>query len=413
MQHILFLAHRMPFPPDRGDKIRSHNVLKALARLAPVHVATFADDAADWSCEPQLAQLARSYCLVARRKSVPVAAMQAIVRRRPVSLTAFEDQRIRAYVETTLRAHEIGAIYVFSGQMAQYVPADFRGRVVADLVDVDSAKFEAYGAAGHGPRQWMERREAKLLAAEEQRIVHFADETVLISREEAALLAGRIASPHRPFAVLGNGIDAAAFAPDAVEPDAGMVEAGFPRIIFTGQMDYAPNIAGVERAAREILPRIRQAFPQASFHIVGRNPSREVSALAQIDGVTVWGRVADVRPFLKAADAALVPLAIARGVQNKVLEAMAMALPVVLTSGAATGIAAQDDTHFLVRDEDDAMAQALVTLARDRSAAASLGQRAREWICAHASWEAALAELPRLCGFAMPEPCATHMHGAM
>ncbi|QVM82427.1 TIGR03087 family PEP-CTERM/XrtA system glycosyltransferase [Novosphingobium decolorationis] len=394
---ILFLAHRLPFPPDRGDKIRSHHVLKALARFAPVHVATFADDPADWDHEKELAALAASHCLLPRTKSVPRAALEALALGVPVSLRAFHDPRLAAYVDRVLAHANIAVIFVFSGQMAQYVPDGFAGRVVTDLVDVDSAKFEAYAQDHKGPRRWMEWREARLLAAEEARIAARSDATLLVSEAEAELLRTCLLQPSARVASMGNGIDAQTFAPDVVEAEPRMRAAGFPRLVFTGQMDYAPNIAAVERATHQILPRVQEHFPQASLHIVGRNPTREVLALGQEEGVTVWGRVPDVRPFLEAADMALVPLSIARGVQNKVLEAMAMTRPVVLTSGAATGIAARDGVDFRVGDTDEDLAAAIVHLATQPDIRREMGMTARAWVCQHASWEAALSGLEGLC----------------
>ena len=168
---ILFLAHRLPFPPDRGDKIRSHHLLKGLAALAPVHVATFADDAADWAAEGDLAGMAASYRLVERAKPLPLAGVEALARSRPVSLTAFHHPALADYVKRLLASGRIGTIVVFSGQMGQYVPADWRGRLVIDFVDVDSAKFEAYAAQKGPVKGWIDAREARLLAAEEERLV--------------------------------------------------------------------------------------------------------------------------------------------------------------------------------------------------------------------------------------------------
>lgn len=410
MGEILFLSHRIPFPPDRGDKIRSHHVLKALAALAPVHVATFCDDEQDRAFEPDLANLAASYCLVKRSKSLPVAGIQALASGRPISLTAFHDKHLAAYVHDLLAERDIDTVYVFSGQMAQYVPGDFHGRVVADLVDVDSAKFEAYAAKGRGFRSWMERREGRLLRQEEARICAGASVTLLISGAEVGLLRSRLVSDgprdshaertgeHGRLRAMGNGLDAAYFNPEAVRPEPRMIAKGAPRIVFTGQMDYAPNIEAATRAIDRVLPLVRQTCPDATLHIVGRNPPPMLRDRSGRDGVEVWGRVDDIRPWLAAADVALVPLEIARGVQNKVLEAMAMSLPVVLSPGAATGIDALDGRDFAIRDGDAAMAQAVLDLTRAREAAKLMGAAARTWIVGNASWEAALARLPEYLG---------------
>nr|WP_314465777.1 TIGR03087 family PEP-CTERM/XrtA system glycosyltransferase [uncultured Novosphingobium sp.] len=406
MGEILFLAHRIPFPPDRGDKIRSHNLFKALARLAPVHLGCFEDDAADRACEQEMAALAASHILLDRGKTLPIAGLQALAKGQPLSLTAFHDRRMAGWVNKVLRSRPIETIFVFSGQMAQYVPEDFRGRLIVDLVDVDSAKFEAYGARGSGFRSWMERREGRLLRAEEARIAWRADRTLLVSKAEAALFAARLeeAMPGRSTCrveAVGNGIDSVLFDPARTLPEPRLAVkegAGGPRIVFTGQMDYAPNIAAVERAITRILPRIRARLPRASLHVVGRNPPPSLLSRHGRDGVHIWGRVEDIRPWLAAADMALVPLEIARGVQNKVLEAMAMELPVVLSPGAATGIEAEHGRHFFVAESDEALANAVVLLAEDPQSARAMGLAAREWILAHASWQAALASLPRMIG---------------
>jgi sugar transferase (PEP-CTERM/EpsH1 system associated) len=396
MSEILFLCHRIPFPPDRGDKIRSHHVLKALARIAPVHVATFADDDFDGREESELAAVASSYRLSRRSKPLVVAGVQALARKLPVSLTAFHDRAIAAYVEDVLATRPIGAIYVFSGQMGQYVPDSFAGRIVADFVDVDSAKFEAY-AAQKGAIGLIDAREAKLLRAEEARLAARADVSLLVTRAEADLFAARLPAALRGAAdvqVLANGIDSVHFDPALIAPEIRMLDRPRPRLIFTGQMDYAPNIAAAQRVADRILPLIRQQLPEASFHVVGRNPPAELRDRNGKGGCHVWGRVDDIRPWLKAADMAVVPLEIARGVQNKVLEAMAMALPVVLTSGAATGIGARNGEHFTIADSDDALAAASLALLRDHRAADEQGAAARHFVTEKASWQSALAVLP-------------------
>lgn len=391
---ILFLAHRMPFPPDRGDKIHSHHVLRALAALAPVHVACFADDADDWAQEGALAAVAASHCLRPRAKSMAVAGVQALMRGLPISLTAFHDPAIATYVREKVASGRIGTIFVFSGQMGQYVPDDFPGRVILDLVDVDSAKFDAYAMQGNPLMRWVHAREGRLLAVREAAYARRADVTLFVSRNEADVFARRAGHDAR-IGVLSNGIDCGHFSPETA-PDPVMAALPAPRLIFTGQMDYAPNIAAVTRAARELMPAVRARLPQASFHILGRAPTEQVRALDGVNGTRVHGGVPDMRPYLSAATMALVPLAIARGVQNKVLEAMAMALPCVLTPGAATGIDARDGQDYLIADSDDALVDAVLALTHDPLRAHAMGQAARAHVLAHASWEAALAPLTTL-----------------
>lgn len=396
---ILFIAHRMPFPPNRGDKIRSHHVLKRLARLAPVHVACFADDEADLAEEVELASLAHSYRLVRRTKGMALAGIQALTSGRPVSVTAFHDERLADYVRETLASGRIGTIFVYSGQMGHYVPADFGGRVIVDFCDVDSVKFEAYAEREPMPMCWVHAREARLLRAEEGRLAASADASLLISAKEAELFASRLSPAEQTQArvrVLGNGIDSAFFDPAQVRPRPELAELPGPRLIFTGQMDYPPNVAAVERVSRRIMPRIREALPEASFHVVGRNPTPAVKALHGVEGTHVWGRVDDVRPWLAGASLALVPLEIARGVQNKVLEAMAMAVPVVLTEEAATGINGVAGHHYAVADSDQGLAEAVLRLARDPVRARIKGRAGRRFAVERQSWQSALAPLTEL-----------------
>jgi sugar transferase (PEP-CTERM/EpsH1 system associated) len=400
MSEILFLAHRLPFPPDRGDKIRSHHVLKALAKLAPVHVASFVDQDADWAHEDALADVSTSHCLAARTKPLALAGVEAVLRGEPVSLAAFTSGKLARYVDGLVAHRPISTIYVFSGQMGQYVPEDFDGRVVVDLVDVDSAKFEAYAAAKSWPRNWIDAREGRRLAAEEARLAELADATLLVSEAEADLLRSRL--PNHSAAnvlALGNGIDTAVFDPTMIEIEPLLAGEQAPQLVFTGQMDYAPNVAAALRAIEFILPAVRQHHPLAQLHIVGRAPTRELIAYDRRDGVRIHGEVADVKPYLAAADVVVVPLSIARGVQNKVLEAMAMARPVVLTPGAATGIGADDGVHFAVEESDAALAARILALLANRGAAQAMGSAARKFVAKHRGWDAMLAGLPAIVGF--------------
>jgi sugar transferase (PEP-CTERM/EpsH1 system associated) len=396
MGEILFLAHRVPFPPDRGDRIRSHNLLKALARLAPVHVGCFGEG--DAEAERALAAVAASAHVAARTKPLPLAGVEAVLAGKPVSLTAFHSRQLAAWVRTTIAARPISAIVVFSGQMGQYVPDDFKRRVVIDLCDVDSAKFQSYAAAGE--RVWLNAREARLLAAEEERLGARADATVLISEAEAALYRSRLAAPERVnVQVIGNGIDAAFFDPAAASAHPDIARLPGPHCVFTGQMDYRPNEQAALWVIEQLMPQLRKVHPQAMFHVVGRNPTPRLLAYHGAPGVYVWGAVPDVRPFIAAADAVLAPLLIARGVQNKVLEAMAMARAVVLTPEAATGIAARDGAEWCVAPPDpQAMTARLAALLAAPDTRAQMGGAARRFVLDHHGWDAMLAPLGGMVG---------------
>lgn len=396
---ILFISHRMPFPPNRGDKIRSHHVLKRLAELAPVHVATFADDELDLAEEVELRALARSHCLVRRNKSLVLAGLEALLRRSPVSLAAFAAPELLAYVERVLRERPIDTIYAFSGQMGQYIPDWFKGRVIFDFVDVDSAKFEAYSQRGTGLHRWINGREARLLRAEEERLAQCAEVSLFVTPEETALFQSRLsvqAAADCDVRTLKCGIDSTRFDRAAVRPEPRLLQLPGPRLIYTGQMDYAPNVEACQRVIARLLPAIQTHLPNATFHIVGRNPAEELLEHHEQGGVYVWGAVEDTRPWLAAADLALIPLEIARGIQTKVLEAMAMRLPVVLTSGAATGVGGIDGTHFVIADSDADLIDRVTFLMTHPRQGLALGRAAREFMIENLSWEACLAPLAEL-----------------
>ena len=396
MGDILFLAHRVPFPPNRGDKIRAHHLLKKLAQLGRVHVGCFAESDEDRAGEAELAELASTYRIVDRSKPLVWAGLEAVLAGKPVSLTAFHSPRLVKWVRETIAAQQVETIVIFSGQMGQYVPDDFAGRVVIDLCDVDSAKFENYAEAGE--RVWLNTREGRLLAHEEERLGRRADATILISDAEAALFRARLQFPSLvDVHAIGNGIDAEFFDPQKVSPHPDLEDGSGPHFVFTGQMDYRPNEQACLWAIEQFMPRVLQSCPDARFHIVGRNPTASLKAHDEESGVTVWGGVPDVRPFIAGADFVLAPLLIARGVQNKVLEAMAMARPVLLTPEAATGIAARDGVHWQTCKADpEAMFAQFEALWTDKDQLARMGASARAFVLEHHAWDAMLSPLEKL-----------------
>lgn len=392
MGDILFLAHRVPFPPDRGDKIRAFNILTYLSRRKRVHLIAFADDPTDLRRKSGLAKMTASRQIVWRYKGQAAAGVQALMSRRPFSLTAFDNPELRQAVQDALAHRSIDTIYVFSSQMAQYLPNKPRQRVVMDFVDMDSAKFATYGKTTRGFTGWMMRREARMLAQYEKSVAARASASLFVSEAEAALFRERTGAG-RVHAV-ENGIDTVKFDPAA---SFARIEAVAPLIVFTGQMDYRPNIEGVTWFAQSVFPHIRVRYPDAQFAIVGRKPDAAVQALAKIDGVAVTGEVPDVRPWLAAASVVVAPLKLARGVQNKVLEAMAMARPVVASAAAATGI---DHGGTIDLGEGvGGMADAVNALIGDPARAAELGASARQRVIELYGWDAKLAALDDIMGF--------------
>jgi len=235
MRDLLFLAHRAPFPPDRGDKIRSYHLLRHLAQNWRVHVVAFVEDEDEDLVRSGLAPLTDSIALIRRTKGTPRAGLEALATGRPVSLTAFDNHAVQAAVDHALSVYPIGTVFVFSSQMAQYVEG-FSRRVVMDFVDMDSAKFAAYADATKGPMRWIMRREARLLLAHDARVARVATASLFVSEAEAVLFR-KLAVADRVHAI-ENGIDTVRYDPAVTTP----VETAHPLIVFTGQMDYRPNI---------------------------------------------------------------------------------------------------------------------------------------------------------------------------
>lgn len=400
MSEILFLVHRAPWPPDRGDRIRSWHMFEALAKLAPVHVAALADNEADAAiAREKMAPLCKTLAIEVRGVSRPAALAGAVLRGEPVSNRLFSNAALAEHIGALLALGTVTHIVAFSGQMAQFIPADFSGRVLMDFVDVDSAKFATYAEQDkRQPLNWVHAREARRLGAYEAQIARTVDASLFVSEAEAALFRQRTGLGADKVRAVENGIDTDRFDPALVPGKAGEGEG--PLAVFTGQMDYRPNIDAVQWFVAEILPLVRKAHPAARFAIVGRAPTEEVRALASLPGVIVTGEVPDVRPWLAAADAVVAPLLLARGVQNKLLEAMAMARPVVASAAAAMGIDAQEGEHLLVAEDAEAMAAAVMRLLDDREAAMAMGKAARARMITRYGWDARLAPLAELLGLA-------------
>jgi sugar transferase (PEP-CTERM/EpsH1 system associated) len=395
ISEILFLSHRPPWPPDRGDKIRSWHLVERLARIAPVHLACLADDEAEAEV-PAPKGLLASCRIEPRRIGKLGAAASGLLRGRPLLLSLFDSPALHAHVRHLLATRPIGCIMAYSVQMAQFVPeTPGTPRFVMDFVDVDSAKFESYAQSGNPVMQWVYAREARLLAAYEAAVARRAETGLFVSEAEAALFRERAGLANDRIRALCNGVDLAYFDPAAtVAPP----DIPGPLIVFTGQMDYRPNIEAVTGFAQDVMPRIRAARPDAQFAIVGRKPDPAVSALVGLDGVIVTGEVPDVRGWLSAADVVVAPLGIARGVQNKVLEAMAMARPVVASPAAFEGIEARPSEDLLVADGADAQARAVLGLLDDPALAGRIGAAAQRRIQADYGWDACLADLPAIVG---------------
>ncbi len=387
---ILFLAHRQPFPPNRGDSIRSWNILKALAKLAPVHLVSFGDEAPE--TRQALEQVCSSVHLIAHQRNKTSAMVAALLSGRPASVELFRSTAFAQAVDSVRGAHHIAAIYAFSGQMGQYVNAPPSAvRFIMDFTDVDSEKFASYGRAAGGISGLANRFEARRLRAFEAQVAKRADINLFVSEAEEQLFRRVTGNDNIPLGTLENGVDLERFRPD--QAVGGDIDRDPPLIVFTGQMDYPPNVDAVSFFARDVMPLVRERQADARFAIVGRAPTQDVRQLAELPGVTVTGEVPDTRPWLSAARVVVAPLRIARGIQNKVLEAMACGKAVVVTPEAAEGIDACHGKELLIAGSAAAQADAVISLMHDPARRGRMEIAAHTAMEARYSWDAKMAPL--------------------
>ena len=382
---ILYLAHRIPYPPDKGDKIRSYYEVRYLGERHSVALVAFVDDPADLRHVETLRRWCASVDVVYRSPRVArILGLRGLLDGRALSVAAFDSRRFRRIARE--RAEGADAIVALSSVMAQYAPPGTRAATVADFVDIDSEKWRLYASRRPWPLSWLYALEADRLGRFEAAMARAWDETLLVSEREAGSLR-RLAKDAR-VTILPIGLDVDAFVPSPG------VDA--PNLVFTGAMDYFPNVDGIAYFCAEILPRVRAAVPEARLSIVGRNPAREVSRLAELPGVTVTGAVPDVRPYFQAAALAVAPLRISRGVQLKILEAMASGLPVVGSSAAMEGLHAPAEAGLVAADDPTRFADAVIAYLRDPGLRRAAGARSRAYVERHCRWEQQGLQLARI-----------------
>lgn len=356
---ILFLAHRLPYPPNKGDKIRSFWELRTLALSHEVDLFCFCDDKKDKSYVEEL----RRYCHECYVEPISklragALALSGVFRKQPLSIAYFFSETMARRINSAIQSRSYELVLVFSSTMAQYVEQWPDLPRVLDLVDVDSDKWAQYSSSTRGPLSWLWNLESRRLARYESALVSFFNETLVCTDAEAQLLRSKVGKGK--ISVLQNWLDLDYYDPDSISVPA-EIRSLQPYIVFTGTMDYLPNVDAVQFFCREVLPRIREQMPGVRFVIAGRNPTREVLRLGTDSAVRVTGAVPDIRPYLRGAGAAVAPMRIARGVQTKILEALAIGIPVAASSAAARALPQELRQLLFVADKPAALASRLLT----------------------------------------------------
>ena len=388
MEDLLLLIHRIPYPPNKGDKIRSYHLLKHLARDYKVHLATFVDDADDWQHVPTVEKMCASSHFASLNPTLArVRSLSALVKNRSLSLDYYRDATLERWVDQTVAAHKIERVLVFSSAMAQYADKYPNARRVVDFCDVDSDKWRQYADKKSWPMSWLYRHEARQLLSYERQVAREYDASLFVSAPEADLFRQLAPESDARIGFFSNGVDTDYFSPAAA--GASPFKDGERALVFTGAMDYWPNVDAVQWFAAEAMPLLRARFPDLTFYIVGARPTPAVLELARQPNIVVTGTVPDVRPYIVHARAAVAPLRIARGIQNKVLEAMAMATPVVVSPQALEGIEAEPGKELLLAQDAAGFADAVaVLLARSGN---DMGLAARARVERKYSWPSNLA----------------------
>ncbi len=394
---LLFLCHRIPFPPNKGDKITTFNLLKYLSERYLVHLGCFIDDEFDRQYIHELDQFCHSsFCLDICQRKQSTSGIKALCTGESVSTAHYRSTKFQQWVDTTIAENKIDLLFVYSSGMSQFIEFEqyqHKTRIL-DMADIDSDKWRQYAENKPWYSRWIYSREQKILAKHEQQVLQDFEAVTFITDEETELF--RTMSPsssQEKIYTLSNGVDTDYFDPQTEFDITDLPQLVSPSICFTGAMDYWANVDAVVWFCKNVWPQVLAKVPNCTFYIVGGKPSVKVTKLAEIQGVIVTGRVPDVRPYVAVATLAIAPMRIARGVQNKVLEAMAMAKPVVMTSMGQEGIQVDTVQKALVHDEPNKMADSIIHLLEQKELDYSGN---RHWIIKHYSWDGALDKLPSL-----------------
>jgi len=462
---LLYLSHRIPYPPNKGDKIRSFNEIKYLSQRHEIHLTCLADDPKDLKYKDDLKDYCKSTNVgLVNPKIVKLKSSFYLFSKKPLSIPYFYSKKLQQTIDHLLSTIDFDIIFCFSSPMAEYV---FRSKVLSpqslvhsqktrdrqpstkdhrlstidhrpstvndalssmdhrpstmnfslstnnhrlstklimDFVDVDSDKWTQYSKYARFPMSWIYGLEGQRLADYEKKVAEVFDHSIFVTDSEVKIFKNK--NPHiKNITAISNGVDLDYFSPNYLQQEStiGQRQSTIdhrpttidyrPTIVFTGAMNYFANVDGVVWFTKEILPLIRKEIPEIRFYIVGSNPTKEVLSLALNSSVTVTGYVPDTREYLNKATVVVVPLRIARGIQNKILEAMAMGIAVVATPQAFEGIEAKPGRDLVLGENAEEIAEGVIGLIKEGSLRKSIGDNARRIVEKNYCWAKNLEKL--------------------
>jgi sugar transferase (PEP-CTERM/EpsH1 system associated) len=385
---IFFVCRRVPFPPNRGDKIATFNEIRHLSARHEVHVFCLGDGSQDLDNIPGLRKYARSITAApVNALTIKLRALKALLTGEPLSVAAFDEAKLHNAIRRKFDELRPDLIIVYSCNVAQFAEHFPHVPRIMQFGDLDSLKWRQYAERSRIPLKWIYAIEERRFLAYERRIARSFSYALVHTDVERRDFERLI--PGVPVTLVGNGVDLDYFRPGGEAKQPGS-------IVFTGVMDYLPNVDAVVWFCNEILTVIRAEIPEANFTICGSRPAPAVRRLAKQKGVTVTGWVADTRPCLDRAEIFVAPLRMARGVQNKVLEALAMGLPCVTSIAAWSGTLIPEGEGILATDNPGEFAQHVVRLLRDPSWRAEMGRKARAAAEANYQWETQMSHLDQV-----------------
>ena len=393
---MFFICQRVPFPPDRGDKITTFNEIRHLSTEHEVHVFCLADGKSDLDNIPGLRRYAQSVTAVPVSGWVgKLRALKAMFAGEPLSVAAFNEPKLHVAIREKFAELRPDLIMVYSCNVAQYAEHFAQVLRIMQFAELDSSRWGQYAQRSRVPLRWIYAIEQRRFFAYEQHIARSFSHALVCTAAEQHDFERLI--PGVPVSLVGNGVDLDYFCSRGVAKQGGS-------IVFTGVMDYLPNVDAVVWFCDQVLPIVQKQIPEASLTICGSRPAAAVRRLARRRGVTVTGRVPDTRPYLDGAEVFVAPMRMARGIQNKLLEALAIGLPCVASRAAATGTVVPNGEGILVADDPVEFAEHVVQLLRDGAFRAAMAGKARAAAELNYRWDAQLACLDRVVAALSPRP---------
>lgn len=400
LPRVLFLTHRVPFPPDKGDRIRTYHLLRQMAKRGRVWLGCLADEPVPPETLTALNALCERVAVVpVGQRSRWVRALGSLAIGGSLSEGLFASKELTRILRQWVSEASFSTVVASASSLVHYLrdPALAGIPAVVDLIDVDSEKWLDFAAASRPPKKWLYKLEAARVRKLEKSLAGWVRAASVVSRAEADV--------YDSFTQVGaatvatNGVDQEYFAPVSCETQQALA--------FVGALDYLPNEDAAMWFAREMWPGLRAKFPTAEFRIIGRNPTPAVTALASIPGVNLVGQVPDVRPFVASAAVVVVPLRLARGVQNKVLEAMSMAKAIVAAPASLAALQTVSGVHLLSATTPQQWVDVVGGLLSDPLKREQLGIAARQYVEERHHWERCLQPLLDAIFPASPKPTPT------